>query len=215
MGSWGLAPRPLLNLPCASQDCEARLDGPSLAQQGFRGVHAAQPHNPCDARPRKRRDRSRARWRAPVSRLCRELLILSPLRGRASQPYRGRSAMDGAESGARQDVDRRDPDRARSAGYQAAGLATQPGCVFFWLLFFAHTKKSDAVWLQAKIYPARVAQMNGGQGAKPQYSCALAQINIGRGRSPNQEISLNASRVRFSGSPFSAMTTLSSIRMPP
>ena len=70
--------------------------------------------------------KSRARWRAPVSRLCREFLILSPLRGRASQPYRGRSAMDGAESGARQDVDRRDPDRVRSTGHPAQRAGPKP-----------------------------------------------------------------------------------------
>ena len=54
------------------------------------------------------------------------------LKPRASQPFRGRSAMDGAESGARhdyrdvvgkatqeskpKDVDRRDPEMVRSAG---------------------------------------------------------------------------------------------------
>ncbi len=57
------------------------------------------------------------------------------------------------------DVDHHGPEMVRSAGHPAARLGHASGWAFFWLLFFAHAKKSDAVWLQAKIYPARVAQI--------------------------------------------------------
>ena len=86
------------------------------------------PTTACSGRPRKGHltQKAMARHRAPVSRLCRELLTSHCVAEHRSHfgvvaPWMARRAAHD------KDVDRRDPEMVRSAGHQAADLATHSG----------------------------------------------------------------------------------------